>query len=365
MKTLLLCAGLAAAGHLAAQCSAPYLVEQKFPVTGPEETRWRVCWQSQGKHGLVITYAAFRKSPNAPFVKVFYDARLAEILVPYHQGWPRYLDLSTYSSGLVTLNAAKHCPAALGSLLGTPTVVCKEVRDRGLAWMDDSNGRRGQELALWGTIDAANYNNVIMWIFRDDGAVESRYGATARNLPGLATEPHSHTPIWRLDIDFNGASGDTVHVSRHIEPIGSASSSDAMSTVNTESGFDWKAEEFTTLHIHDASLKNSLGEASMYHFMPLRWGTPRHQEMFARHDFWVTRYNGTELWAKDLPTYVANNQPVANNDVVVWYMGSVHHGPRREDGEVVNGSLVGSAQVMWTGWVMKPHNLFDRSPLFP
>jgi hypothetical protein len=137
-----------------AQCSAPYFVEQAFPVGGPEETRWRICWQNQGKHGLVITAAFFRKSPTAPFFRVFWDARLGEILVPYHPGTPRFLDLSTYSSGLVMLNSA-HCPSAVGgTLLGAPPVVCKEVHDRGLAWMNDSNARRGQEVVLWGSIDA-------------------------------------------------------------------------------------------------------------------------------------------------------------------------------------------------------------------
>jgi primary-amine oxidase len=355
--------GLLAAIPLAAQCSAPYFVEQRFPTTGAEETRWRICWHSMGKHGLVITAAFFRKAPTAPFVRVFWDARLSEILVPYHSGYPRFLDLSTYSSGLIPLSN-KHCPAGIGQLLGSPAVVCKEVRDRGLAWMDDDQARRGQELLLWGTIDAVNYNNVILWSFRDDGAVEGRYGATAQNLPSNITEAHMHTPIWRLDIDLDGAAGDSVHVAKHSESINAAPASDTMVVVNNESGFDWKGEEFTTLHIRDATLKNQLGEPSMYHFMPLRWGAPRHQEAFAHHDFWVTRYNGTELWAKDLPTYV-NNQPVSNADIVLWYMGAVHHQPRREDGIVVGGSLVGSAQVMWTGWMMKPHNLFDKTPLHP
>ncbi len=355
---------LLASTPMAAQCSAPYFVEQRFPTVGTEETRWRVCWQNQGMHGLVITSAFIRKSPAAPFVRVFWDARLGEIFVPYHSGYPRFLDLSVFSQGLVTLNN-KHCPQALGQLLGTPSVVCREVRDRGLAWMNDGTARRGEELAIWGTIDAHNYNNVVMWVFRDDGAVEGRYGATALNLPTRFTETHMHTPIWRLDIDLDGFSGDSVHVAKHSETTAAAPATDSMTVVNNEAGFDWKAEEFTTLHIRDANLRNQQGEASMYHFMPLRWGTPRHQETFTHHDFWVTRYSGSEMWAKDLPAYIANNQTVSNSDIVVWYMGSVHHSPRREDGIVAGGSVVGSAHVMWTGWVMKPHNVFDKTPLFP
>jgi primary-amine oxidase len=360
----LLCAVflLFVASDAVAQCSAPYLVEQRFPISGTEETRWKICWQNQGKHGLVITAAFFRKSPASPFVRVFWDARLSEILVPYHPGWPRYLDLSQYSQGLVTLNSA-HCPSSAGgTLLGSPAVVCKEVRDRGLAWMNDAAARRGQEVVLWGTIDASNYNNVVWFSFRDDGAVEGRYGATALNLPGSETIAHMHTPIWRLDIDLDGFVGDSVHVASHVESGAPATDSSTMVTV--ESGIEWIADQFTTLHVTDSALKNSKGQTSMYHLMPLRWGRPRHQEAFAQQDFWVTRYRGTELWAKDLPTYISNAENVASSDVVVWYMGSVHHLPRAEDGETQNALFVGSAHVMWTGWLLKPHNLFDRTHLF-
>lgn len=346
----------------AAQCSAPFLVEQGFPTSGPEETRWKICWQSQGKHGLVITAAFFRRAPNEPFHRVFWDARLGEILVPYHPGSPRFLDLSTYSQGLVTLNSG-HCPASVGgTLLGTPSVVCKEVHDRGLAWMNDSNVRRGQEVVLWGTIDAYNYNNVVWFSFRDDGAVEGRYGATAMNLPGSETIAHMHTPIWRLDIDLDGFQGDSVHIVSHIESGASATDDDKL--VSKETGLDWKADEFTTLHVHDSALKNKHGQSSMYHLMPLRWGRPHHQEAFAQSDFWVTLYKSTEMWAKDVTTYIANGENVSNADVVVWYMGSVHHLPRAEDGETVGGVFRGAAMLMWTGWVLKPHNLFDRTPLF-
>ena len=187
-------------------------------------------------------------------------------------------------------------------------------------------------------------------------------GATALNLPGSEDIAHMHTPIWRLDIDLDGFAGDTVHVASHVESGPNAT--DSSTAVTTETGLEWKADEFTTLHVHDATLKNAHGKASMYHLMPLRWGRPRHQEKFAQSDFWVTRYQGSEVWAKDLPDYIANGESVANADVVVWYMGAVHHLPRAEDGEKVSGTFRGSAHLMWTGWLLKPHDLFDRTPLF-
>ena len=195
------------------------------------------------------------------------------------------------------------------------------------------------------------------------GTLLGKYGATAVNLSLDPDMVHMHSPIWRLDIDLDGFQGDTVHVASHLET--GLPAPDTSVPVSIEGAIDWNGEQFTTLHIHDGTLKNGKGQTSMLHFMPLRWGRPKHQEPFVNRDFWVTRYNGTEMWAKDLPAYAANAQNVANTDVVVWYMGAVHHAPRAEDGELVNGRIEGAAQVMWTGWLLKPHNLFDRTPLYP
>ncbi|MFN2397748.1 MAG: hypothetical protein ABR543_03735 [Gemmatimonadaceae bacterium] len=48
-----------------------------------------------------------------------------------------------------------------------------------------------------------------------------------------------------------------------------------------------------------------------------------------------------------------------------YQSGSILHLPRDEDGTLVSGVFNGTAQVMWTGWMLKPHNLFDKVPLFP
>lgn len=347
----------AAAG---AQCSAPNLVEQRFPVAGVEETRWRVCWAAHAKNGLVITGAWFRKSPAAPFVRVLWDGRISEIFVPYHDGTPRYYDVTNFTFNLTPVSAAD-CPAALG---GAPISanVCKEVRDRGLAWKDYALVRRGQELALWGALGAGNYNYVMEWVFRDDGMLVGRVGATAVNLPSKPLMPHVHNPLWRLDIDLDGASGDSVAEMSHAES--GPNGSDGHAPVATERSVDWKPQAFTALHVTDANLKNGQGHQSGYMLMP--WnahGASRHQEAFTAHDMWVTRYKWNETEAKNLPAYVAPAESVAATDVVLWYRGSMHHHPRDEDGEFVGGSWRGEAHIMWTGFQLMPFNLFDRTPL--
>jgi len=312
----------------------------------------------------VITAAFFQKSPTSTFVRLFWDARVSEVFVPYHTGWPRYYDVG-YNFPMIPLNA-NDCPAAKGGTILSPgKEVCKEVRDRGIAWKDDTNVRRGEEVTLWGALDAANYNYVIEWTFRDDGVVMGRVGATAQNLPGYETIAHMHGPSWRLDIDFNGFPGDSVYLGKHVENLPGPTATDTMTLIATESGLEWKAEEFTSLHIQDASLKNSRGSASAYHLMPLRYGTPRHDEAVTKKDFWVTKYNPAEMSAPLLPSYISPPQPVSNTDIVVWYYGGVHHLPRDEDGQIINGVWTGEAHIMWTGFMLKPHNLFDKTPLDP
>ena len=79
----------------------------------------------------------------------------------------------------------------------------------------------------------------------------------------------------------------------------------------------------------------------------------------------MTPYDPAQFAAKDLPAYVAGNPSVANRDLVVWYKGSLHHHPRNEDGVYdKNHQWIGTAHVMWTGFMLVPHDLFDCSPFY-
>jgi hypothetical protein len=72
---------------------------------------------------------------------------------------PRYVDRQPgHMSGfnfVLTGVTASDCPASVGGAPISPRV-CKEVHDRGLMWKDFASVRRGEELVLWGAIDAAN-----------------------------------------------------------------------------------------------------------------------------------------------------------------------------------------------------------------
>ncbi|HEY3040141.1 MAG TPA: hypothetical protein VGJ66_15490 [Pyrinomonadaceae bacterium] len=348
-------------------CSPPYLIEERFPtnLALPEETRWRFCWQRVTRNGLVINAAYFRKSPSSPWVQVIYDARVIELFVPYHSGSPRFLDMSSFNFSLFQLTP-KHCPLANGGTLLDNNHVCKELHDRGLAWANYGKVRRGEEVVLWGGIGAANYNYIIEWTFRDDGVVLGRVGATATNYPPQPLEAHMHGIYWRLDIDLNGFTGDTVEVSSHEENVFGPTANDSTTMIPSEGRRQWSSLEFTSLFIHDSTLKNLQGHTSGYHLIPLRTGTPRHEENFTQSDFWVTRYRSTEMDVASLPSYISPPELVFKSDVVVWYYSAAHHIPRDEDGRWVGNNFEPTvAHIMWTGFMLKPHDLFDKAPLYP
>jgi Cu2+-containing amine oxidase len=347
------------------QCSAPYLVEQRFPVSGPEQTRWRICWQVDPQNGLIITVAYFRTSPNSRWIQILWDARVSEIFVPYHDNSERYYDMSDVGGDLADVGP-DDCPAGtrFQSDPQQPTNVCKEVRDRGLAWKEGPAVRRGQELVLWSSLIAGNYNYILEWTFRDDGIFIGRVGVTAANLPGNPWMTHMHEAIWRVDVDLDGPQNDSVTLGTH-EEVGDFGH-DTDTLVQSARGVEWHRFQFNYLDVSDSELKNSLLDQTTYMMMPLLFGTGRHTEDFTKNDFWVTAYDPTQMSARHLPDYVAPRQNVANTDVVIWYKGSLHHIPRDEDGRKVGqDGWEGETQVMWTGFIMMPHNLFDFTPLYP
>ena len=344
-------------------CSGANLVDQKFPTSGPEITHWRLCWQTIAGNGLVIHWAYFRTSPTKPWLFVLWDGRVSEIFVPYHTGSPRYYDVG-FAFGLAPIGS-QDCPSPLGGTVLAGNV-CKEVRDRGLSWKADSQVYRGEELVLWSALAAANYNYVMEWTFRDDGIVMGRVGATSHNLPSREYETHVHNPIWRLDVDLNGWPNDSVALGTHTENLPGLTATDTEPLISAENGMQWNPRHFHSLNVSDASLFNGKQHKTEFQLVPLpTGGLAEHQEPFTKNDFWVTRYNPSEMSAGNLVSYISPPQSVVNSDIVLWYRGSVHHHPRDEDGQMINEGWHGVALIMWTGWMLKPHDLFDHTPFYP
>jgi Cu2+-containing amine oxidase len=337
-------------------------------------SRWDLTVNAVERFGLVITGASFQKSPNDRFIYVLFDGRLGEIYVPYHPGVPRYGDISGYANGIpnrigpydpMELEAAKF-PKPLKIIGGGK--ICKEERAY-LAWMDNytsSQVRYGEEVVYFAVLHASNYDYIMEWTFRDDGAIQVRAGSTGPKLGGGNDKRgHMHNFTWRLDIDLNGADNNSAEWTKHeenltVSPFSTAE--DKKDLISVEGGLDWNPQNFNTLQIFDRTLKNGAppnGRRTSYELVPMRTGTARHTEPFLKKDFWVTRYNPTQsLLAYNLPDYVRDKQPTVDKDLVIWYTGSEHHenNSRDEDKNTV--------PVLWTGFDLVPNNLFNHTPFY-
>lgn len=381
------------------------VIYQEFPARGPTETAWTIGWSEFDNRGIWIEYARFTPKPGATPIMVLGQSGLSQIFVPYHDGVWREYDLNQFT---VLREAVLAYTGPCGTISGPAIpdlsnyplsqnspprpVLIKEIRERGVAWTSDGRLRRGEELLLWGVIDTGNYEYIVQYGFRDDGTITFRMGSTGYNFPTLtgnmAYQPHMHNALWYLDINLGHYDHNSVSVMSHVEPAPFPSPSpnlllqaaDTMQPFNNgvEGFADWKAEEFTALNIVDTLTTNARGHNISYDLMPMRTGTARHDELFTKHDFWVTKNASpnTPLTKLDEIYYATQNgngvfsyingESIVDTDVVIWYMSSNHHLPRDEDQEVdAQGNWKsGIAQVMWSGFDLQPRNLMGDAPLF-
>jgi Copper amine oxidase, enzyme domain len=366
----------------AQEVTAEFVLGESGGLEPRKGTAWKVHFARGVHRGLYITGAWFKRDLNEDWIKILNDARIAELFVPYHQAsFIRYYDLTSFSFPLAEVRAEDAGP--FGSLMPPfqgdpfPTVV-KEMRDRGVAWKDFPHGvRRGRELVLWAGLEAGNYMYLMSYSFHDDGTIAFRLGATGQNLPGHRFEAHTHSAHWRIDIDLVDGSKNSAMLMRHIEDPESLGAEDLKEPFNggLEGGVDWDPKEFTMIRV-ECEKKNARNETIAYDLMPLRSGTPRHNEEFTRHDLWVSRSHPErpiELLFANLPNTVKDEEPVEQTDVVLWCNSAVHHEPRNEDGKPGSAPRIwpgddaweGSAIVMWSGFDLRPRNLFDRTPFYP
>ncbi|MEO1521952.1 MAG: primary-amine oxidase [Cyanobacteria bacterium J06633_2] len=296
---------------------------------------------------------------------------------------------------------------AYGEPYDMPGVVGIYERDRGILWKhydyvtDQTYARRDRDLvvAVTGAID--NYDYGINWIFHQDGSIEVETDSTgiiliqasdaervedevtpygtlvAKNIVGIT---HQHFFGFRLDLDVDGSSNSVMRAELEqfdtsaMNPIGNAfqaqytslnSEADAVSDVDLTVSRKWM--------ISSSDKRNSIGAPTSYVLLPTAnasfapgLDSKISQEAgFATHHFWVTKYDPDQLYAagdypnqgradQGLPSYIANDESISDEDVVVWYTLGVSHVTRVEDWPVM--------PVHREGFKLIPRGFFDRNP---
>ncbi|MFN3650301.1 MAG: hypothetical protein ACK47B_12060 [Armatimonadota bacterium] len=352
---------------------------------------WSFRWSVRPREGIVLSDVSFQGR------KVLKHASIVEIFVPYDQGQPRPEDsLDGMGVNLVELLPGKDCiPGTICRMLNAEgkeegkRLVGLHEEYTGLNYLGDQGRSYGKMLVLWGSSRLGKYTYFLRWRFSSDGSMHPDVGLTGRlehTRPGTTTphgtqvgresngEPvfapsHVHNFYYRLDFDIDGAADDVVEESSHKQdqPGRSLTAQDQWTPVLREGGRSLDSDAFRTWRVVDKNSKNALGHRRSYELMPGGNGRFRGaaEEAFTQADLWVTRYRPNEFPLSSevpVPTRLAlplftNREPLAEQDVVVWYTMSVHHIPRTEDWPAM--------PVVWAGFNLMPRDFLDGSPLRP
>jgi primary-amine oxidase len=290
-----------------------------------------------------------------------------------------------------------------GGALTLRNAVCLHEEDYGILWkhFDWRTGytevRRSRRLVVSFIATVGNYEYGFYWYFYQDGTIQLEVKLTGimsngAVLPGEKPRwgelvaPQVYGPIHqhffnvRLDMAVDGLANSVYEVNTVADPPGPdnphhnafhteatllASEAQAQRLVDPLRGRFWK--------IVNPSVPNRLGEPVGYKLVPgenvLPFAGPeasvtKRAGFMTRH-LWVTRHDARERYGAGdypnqhpggagLPTYVQDDAPLENTDIVVWYTFGAHHVVRPEDWPVM--------PVTYIGFMLKPVGFFDRNP---
>ena len=402
-------------------------VRQGFPARSADpadptksDTAWEIEWDiTNARNGppnysfvsssiLAIRSAKFMykdRSGQPRWITPARNLEIGEIFVPYDPGFPRYDDISQMNFWIIRADARNLGPACVapGEVLTSPDPyksdrVYKEVHDDGPRWFSDYSAlgqercRRGEKLLIWCAFFGANYRYIFEYGFADDGTITCRLGATAHNLLPLQQNQgdiHLHVGCWRFDPDmgdpvtgaaFGGPEQNLVQIVRRlprtpdvpdgryyqdVQPFGAGRDGIA------REGFAlWRPEEFTTLRIESTVRKNGnpVPHPTAYDLTPIRNGSVRNfpaEYDFVNKDFWVTWTDPSHTTFVRVADYAQGRRPLEKHTLTVWHNAPLLHSIRAEDlGPDGVSNWNGVALTSWSGFMLRPRNLFDSTPLF-
>jgi primary-amine oxidase len=284
-------------------------------------------------------------------------------------------------------------------------------RDGGILWkhFDTVSGknetRRARELVMFFVATIGNYDYAVNYIFKQDGSLEVDLALTGimlakgvrqkradEHISGMSdthghlvaenivAPHHQHFFSFRLDVDVDGTRNSVTEMNTSAMPAGAGNpylngfmmrESILQTELKAQRKMDMQAARVWT--VTNFSAKNSLGHHPSFILVPGANSLPyiapeslvRKRAQFINNHFWATRYNPQELYAAGvypnqskggdgLPQFVANNETIENQDVVVWYTLGITHIPRPEEWPVM--------PVTHVGFKLIPGGFFNRNP---
>lgn len=297
-----------------------------------------------------------------------------------------------------TLHDSQGEPFTIGN------AICIHEEDNAILWkhVDEHAGaevRRMRRFVVSFHATVANYEYIVYWRFYQDGNIECEVRATGimvttpydleAGAPRVGTKVdnatyapiHQHFIVARLDLDVDGPTQTVVEVDSEVVPVGPDNPHGlAVRTVATpvrsesEAGRDFSWEKQRGWKVTNPNATNAHGDHPAYKLVPsasipafMEPGTPQFERApVIGHTVWVTANHPEERWpAGAYPTqsttdvggmseWIADDEPLEDADVVLWYVFGIHHVPRPEDWPVMPADTV--------AWWLKPFGFFDENP---
>ena len=291
-----------------------------------------------------------------------------------------------------------------GNPVTIKNAICMHEEDDSIAWKhydfrtDETAVRRSRRLVVSFIATVANYEYGFYWHLYLDGTIELQIKATgilsttaqdprtpksaygqALNKDGLYAPIHQHIFNVRLDMEVDGDTNSVVEVDTvtpEVNPTGSAfhtverlleTEQDAIRRADPSAHRFWKIVNRNQLNIVDEPVGYRLipgADSITLAAQPDAWVSRR--AGFASHNLWVTPYAVDERFpageypnqstgGEGLPEYTANDRPIVDEDLVVWYTFGMHHVVRLEDWPVMPRQQV--------GFMLQPFGFFDSNPI--
>ncbi|WP_460353888.1 primary-amine oxidase [Mycobacterium sp. ZZG] len=292
-----------------------------------------------------------------------------------------------------------------GNAVTIPNAICMHEEDFGISWKhtDFRTGevevRRSRRLVISMICTVGNYEYGFFWYFYNDasievevklsgvlttGAVEVGPGEQPRwgkmVAPGIYGPNHQHFFNFRLDMCIDGPGNSVYEVDSVPEPDPALNphrnawiTKDTVVASEACGARDWNWSTGRYWKITNPSKTNELGIPVAYKLVPKDIVPVMVQEgsyiydraRFLQHNLWVTKYDPAERFAagdymyqsadvQGLPEFIADDAPLENTDVVLWYTLGAHHVVRPEDWPVM--------PCAYTGFHLKPIGFFDGNP---
>ncbi len=290
-----------------------------------------------------------------------------------------------------------------GAPVPIPNAICMHEEDYGVLWRHiewrtgEGEVRRSRRLVISSFAAIGNYDYGFFWYLYQDGTIahevkltgvlstgavppgeRPRHGVLV--APGLNAMVHQHYFNMRLDLDIDGLDNTVEEVWTEPVPSGPGNPHGNAFAVHrrpllteTEARRRVAPSSARWWEIVNASVRHRLGEPVGYRLIPGENAVPYAQADaavmkragFISNHLWVTPYEPSERYAAGeypsqhpggagLPEWTAQDRPVQDRDLVVWYTFGHHHVPRPEDWPVMPVAMI--------GFTLKPAGFFERNP---